>query len=349
MPDVREVSEMVTKQRPPQPGALERQLQRQRRTARNRKLGAIGLVAALIVALGVAALIRLPGTNTPPVTGVSATMPIDTTPPMGVQLVSPDGTAVRQFVGSHAGDDSFQLSPDGSTLAYVSYGEVHTVHADGTNDRQLTIGNTNGGDATGHLAWSPDGSQLAYSHSRDIWVMKADGSDQHPITHATDRMGYYYPAWSVDGTIAMWGAPDAGPDGGPADSEIYTVAATGGPVTRLTRNDVSNIEPAWSADGTHLAYWNDGALWTMRADGSDKQLIVDAGGSWAPSWSPNGDSIAYLTFIGDVPDTGDCCYMQLRTVDLRTGTITKLPVHSVTDANGPQRVSNDEILINRYD
>ena len=47
MPDVREVYEMVTKQKPPEPGALERQQKRQVRTARNRKIGAFVVAAAI--------------------------------------------------------------------------------------------------------------------------------------------------------------------------------------------------------------------------------------------------------------------------------------------------------------
>jgi hypothetical protein len=45
--DIREVYEMVTKQKPPDPGALERQHTRQVRTMRNRKIGAFAMVAAI--------------------------------------------------------------------------------------------------------------------------------------------------------------------------------------------------------------------------------------------------------------------------------------------------------------
>lgn len=47
MPDILEIYELVTKQRPPDPGALERQRRRQIRTARNRKVGAIAVAAAI--------------------------------------------------------------------------------------------------------------------------------------------------------------------------------------------------------------------------------------------------------------------------------------------------------------
>ncbi len=47
MSDVREVYEMVTKQKPPAPGALQRQQKRQVRAARNKKFGAFAVAAAI--------------------------------------------------------------------------------------------------------------------------------------------------------------------------------------------------------------------------------------------------------------------------------------------------------------
>jgi hypothetical protein len=59
MPDVREVYEMVTKQKAPGPGALERQQKRQARTARNRRFGALAAAAAIgLVAVVVFAATR---------------------------------------------------------------------------------------------------------------------------------------------------------------------------------------------------------------------------------------------------------------------------------------------------
>ena len=63
MPDVKEVYEMVTKQKPPEPGALERQQKRQVRTARNKKIGAFAVAAAIGVAAVVLVLVTRPGEN----------------------------------------------------------------------------------------------------------------------------------------------------------------------------------------------------------------------------------------------------------------------------------------------
>jgi hypothetical protein len=78
MPDVREVYEMVTKQKPPEPGALERQQKRQVRAARNKKVGAFVVAAAIVLAAVVLILATRPGQNTTtPANKPSAVNPAD--------------------------------------------------------------------------------------------------------------------------------------------------------------------------------------------------------------------------------------------------------------------------------
>ena len=64
MPDVREVYEMVTKQKPSDPGAMERQHTRQVRTMRNRKIGAFAVAAAIGAVAVVVILASLNGQGT---------------------------------------------------------------------------------------------------------------------------------------------------------------------------------------------------------------------------------------------------------------------------------------------
>ena len=71
MRDVREVYEMVTKQKPPEPGALERQQKRQVRAARGKKYGAFAVAATI----GLIAIVLILATRSGPDTSAPADEP----------------------------------------------------------------------------------------------------------------------------------------------------------------------------------------------------------------------------------------------------------------------------------
>jgi Tol biopolymer transport system component len=73
--------------------------------------------------------------------------------------------------------------------------------------------------------------------------------------------------------------------------DIYTMDADGSNVIRLT-NDGGRC-PAWSPDGSRIAFDNDDDVYLMNADGSNVTLFKDNAGY--PSWSPDGRRIAFAS------------------------------------------------------
>jgi len=121
MTDVREVYEMVTKQKPPEPGALERQHTRQVRTARNRKIGAM-VVAAAIGLGGLIAVISNvgDGTRTQPAADVSqATEPIQELPGTQNVPIEPGRYVIRTLSPMNASHTITIDIPEG----FVSFNE----------------------------------------------------------------------------------------------------------------------------------------------------------------------------------------------------------------------------------
>ena len=50
--------------------------------------------------------------------------------------------------------------------------------------------------------------------------------------------------------------------------------------------------PTWTPDGKRLAFYRDGNIWTIDADGSGARVLIRDGHS--PAWSRDGTKIAFL-------------------------------------------------------
>ena len=85
-----------------------------------------------------------------------------------------------------------------------------------------------------------------------------------------------------------------------ANGDIYTRDFAGGAWTNLTSDAVAQMMPAWSPDGSRIAYASSTGvsfnIWVMAADGTSPQnLTKDGYYNIAPDWSPDGTRIAYLS------------------------------------------------------
>ena len=90
----------------------------------------------------------------------------------------------------------------------------------------------------------------------------------------------------------------------PTGGDIWSVGTDGDDLTQLTELPEIELFPAWSPDGSRLAFvrladTTSGDLWLIDADptAADRHLVQltdDAGLEFAPAWSPDGASIAYV-------------------------------------------------------
>src|SRR5439155_5872625 len=87
--------------------------------------------------------------------------------------------------------------------------------------------------------------------------------------------------------------------------EIWVMNANGSSPTQLTTGtsltgvSIDVGSPAWSPDGTKIAYANSGAIWVMDAAGTNQHQLVGASGGnilWDPAWSPDGASITFVDY-----------------------------------------------------
>ena len=98
--------------------------------------------------------------------------------------------------------------------------------------------------------------------------------------------------------------PDPGAGAGAGDSAATTpvvlpAGTCGGDISDEPRIFVPSAnaeDPAWSPDCSQLVYTENGSLWTMSNDGTNRQRLVPFGGAYLTSaaWSPDGTTIAYV-------------------------------------------------------
>jgi Tol biopolymer transport system component len=233
--------------------------------------------------------------------------------------------------------------PDWTFHPAIDDSEIWTMNADGSNQTRL-LPATGGGIDYSLPAWSADGNRIAYTtwtnddaapqntrlsgQTATIWSMNADGSDRHLLVMVDDADAWI-PAWSPDGkwlayTVTLHGSVEqsaAQPQANPAPgggigpptsqsrgSSIWLASADGTGARRLTPEGVDASAPAWSPDGTQLAFVAGSpnvepdihvARVTDAGLTEERVFAGERGIDWAPAWSPDGRSIAFVSDRSD--------------------------------------------------
>lgn len=337
----------------PRPDAYRHVLERRRRKARNRRLGAFSVVALIVLAGALAVVAelrsapavldnrprpsRLPSNGAVVFAAVNldagGTVPadgegMDRKDPRDLYLVLPGGEPRRILGSDQDGLDQAcpAFSPDGTRLAFVegvnrfSSNSVKLVEidADGTpsGDPVEILGNAR---ISGCPQWSPAGDRLAIVEyrEREMRIVGLDGGS----------------------TTIPLGFPGI-------QSDLYAFA----------------YAVAWSPDASALAILESKGLRGPRSlrivpvDGGESSVVWTAGARRSPAsvaWAPDGSRLAVAGRLGPVNSCCDGATPFLEIVDLRDDSRTTVPIEGDPGGDSARVIawlsSRDRILLSLLD
>ena len=256
-----------------------------------------------------------------------------------------------EFVYELVSVGSPSLSPDGGWLAFVrSQVDRESMEA---RSRIIVLDMASGESApfTGGKRdtsprFSPDGRHLAFVRPDDdgkpqIWIMPTGGGEARKLTDVAG--GITDIAWSPD-SDALAFVSDVDPDRAPDDHDpkkeprvsvvrriryradglgwrgeafrhIFVVGRESGETRQLTDGEGDDSAPAWSPDGSEIAFISDrrpdretathSDVYVAPASGGDPELRSQGLSSVAAlCWSPDGDAIAAVASDDDIVGAG---------------------------------------------
>lgn len=217
-------------------------------------------------------------------------------------LINADGSGQQVLTEAGAHDDFFpEIAPDGGSVIFSSNrsGRYQIWELELLSGEVTQLTSFNNGEPFAP-AISPDGETIVFYYQGanscwydcQLWIMDRDGDDPHALTDVPG--GAWDPAWSPDGSqILFASAVQSRPQ-----LHVYDLAS--GEVSQMT--DIVGIRGRndWAPDGLHVSTyvgstwdWN---IYTFDLNGQNPRQLTDGFSNLAPSYSPDGQWIVFMSY-----------------------------------------------------
>jgi Tol biopolymer transport system component len=182
-------------------------------------------------------------------------------------------------------------------------GDLYAVNTDSGRVRRLT----RFGNVSANIAVSPDGTMVAFIRgSSDVDVMNIDGTGLRRLASGSGSptSSNAWPSWTPDGARVRFYTDSGGQLGqvGRPGQGLWEVNVDGSGLHLVIPN-WHPWYPAWSPDGTHIAWMGDRGTGSGRLDvfvaepdgvHGRRRLTSDPGSADMAAWSPDGRQIAFV-------------------------------------------------------
>lgn len=241
-----------------------------------------------------------------------------------IYTMNPDGSDVKQL--THLPPDSGasweSWSPDGKRIVFNEYrppdflGQLWLMDANGGN-QHLLLAEPDFNDE--RPSFTPDGRSVIFNRCRTdiegtcaLFKIGTDGTVLRPVTDFELGISDLSPQYSPDNeTLAFTSVGRRGIIGA-----IY-LKARESTLGRVTPVPFSARQPDWSPDGTRIAFSThccnpqNEEIWVANVDGHGLHRLTNNGNDYFtaphdfhPSWSPQGDAIAFERNAPDFSSSG---------------------------------------------
>jgi Tol biopolymer transport system component len=194
-------------------------------------------------------------------------------------------------------DQEPAFSRDGHTIVFIREGDLYTMRADGSGQRDLTAGP----EVDSHPSLSPNGRFVLFERSaagageqRDLYTIGVGGGNLHALTSTPDDD--HEASFSPDGRAIIFVRTVTEAGGGTQD-DLYSIRPGGTGLGRLTHTaQLDEFAPRYTVSGIAFSGGHSGSgseayadIFTMRRDGRKVQkLVAGAGSAYIEDVSPNG-------------------------------------------------------------